>query len=215
MAVRSVWRDWCRRIAQSKMLPRKRRAAPRPWRAEVLEVRCLLSVITVTSLADNLAVDGKVTLREAIQAANTNASVDGSAAGQSGAQDKIVFQNGLTGTIKLNPALGELLITDSVQIVGLGAKNTVIDAQHNSRVFGTAERRQREAVVADGHRRTDDRRSGRWRRDSVSVSGRPDTVERGRDKQLGRRSGFIGRGDLHEFGGPHGPGQHDFGELQR
>jgi CSLREA domain-containing protein len=135
MAVRSVWRDWCRRIAQSKMLPRKRRAAPRPWRAEVLEARCLLSVITVTSLADNLAVDGKVTLREAIQAANTNASVDGSAAGQSSSQDKIVFQNGLVGTIKLNPALGELLITDSVQIVGLGAKNTVIDAQHNSRVF--------------------------------------------------------------------------------
>jgi hypothetical protein len=100
-----------------------------------LEPRSLLSVITVTSLADNLTVDGKVTLREAIAAANTNSSVDGSVAGQSGVQDKIVFQAGLTGSINLDPALGQLVISDSVQIVGLGAKNTVIDAQHHSRVF--------------------------------------------------------------------------------
>ncbi len=138
MAVRSVWRAWCERIAQTMKRPRKRRAGLRPWRAEVLEVRCLLSVITVTSLADNLTVNGKVTLREALEAANTNTSVDGSAAGQAGVQDKIVIKPGLTGTIKLNPALGELLITDSVQIVGLGAKNTVIDAEGNSRVFEVA-----------------------------------------------------------------------------
>jgi CSLREA domain-containing protein len=95
-------------------------------------------VITVTSLADNLVHDHKVTLREAIQAANTNTRVDGSAKGQPGVEDTIVFQSGLTGTIKLDPALGELLITGSVNIVGLGAKNTVIDAQHNSRVFEVA-----------------------------------------------------------------------------
>src|SRR5205807_5141450 len=53
--------------------------------AECLEDRTLLSTITVTSLADNLtAGDLKITLREALQAANTNASVDGSVAGQSG-----------------------------------------------------------------------------------------------------------------------------------
>src|SRR5258708_26971753 len=138
MAWRSVWRDWCRRIGRSGMRLRKRREVPRLRAAEVLESRCLLAVITVTSLADNLVHDGKVTLREAIQAANTNTRVDGSAAGQSGVQDTIVFQTGLTGTIKLNPALGEMLITDSVTIVRLAAKNTIIDAQHNSRVFDVA-----------------------------------------------------------------------------
>ncbi len=58
-------------------------------RAEQLEDRSLLSSITVTSLADNMDVDGVVTLREAIQAAETDMSVDGSTAG-SGA-DTITF----------------------------------------------------------------------------------------------------------------------------
>ena len=138
MAVRSVWRAWCRRIARS--ISARGNAARRPDRGgpRFLKRGCLLSVITVTSLADNLTVDGKVTLREAIKAANTNTRVDGSVAGQAGVQDEIVFKPGLTGTIKLNPALGELFITGSVQIVGLGAKNTVIDAQGNSRVFEVA-----------------------------------------------------------------------------
>ena len=56
---------------------------------EQLEEREVPAVITVTSLADNTTADGQVTLREAIQAAETDASIDGSAAG-SGA-DTIVF----------------------------------------------------------------------------------------------------------------------------
>lgn len=60
---------------------------------ESLEERALLSTITVTSLADNTTSNGLVTLREAIQAANTDSAVDGSTAG-SGA-DTIVFDNGL------------------------------------------------------------------------------------------------------------------------
>ena len=47
----------------------------------------------VTSLADNTTVDGQVTLREAIQAANTDSAVDGSTAG-SGA-DTITFASSL------------------------------------------------------------------------------------------------------------------------
>ena len=35
------------------------------------------ATITVSTLADNLATDGRVTLREAMLAANTDASVDG------------------------------------------------------------------------------------------------------------------------------------------
>ena len=47
------------------------------------------NIITVTSLADNLTVDGQVTLREAIEAAVTDTSVDGSAAGNG--HDRIIF----------------------------------------------------------------------------------------------------------------------------
>jgi hypothetical protein len=61
------------------------------------------AVITVTSLDDNTNTDGAVTLREAVQAALTDASVDGSTAG-SGA-DTITFQTSLVasadGTITL------------------------------------------------------------------------------------------------------------------
>ncbi|MFM7831653.1 MAG: CSLREA domain-containing protein, partial [Planctomycetaceae bacterium] len=55
-----------------------------------LENRILPATITVTSLDDNLNADGFITLREAIQAANTNKAVDGSVAGTVG-EDTIVF----------------------------------------------------------------------------------------------------------------------------
>ena len=55
------------------------------------------------------------------KAANTNTSVDGSTAGQSSVQDVIVFAPLLDGTVNFNPALGSLIITDSVKIVGHGA----------------------------------------------------------------------------------------------
>src|SRR5262245_32343834 len=60
---------------------------------EALEDRVVPAVITVTSLVDDLSADGQVTLREAILAANTDSSVDGSVAG-SGA-DTIEFAAGL------------------------------------------------------------------------------------------------------------------------
>jgi CSLREA domain-containing protein len=141
MQSRGSWQRWCRTIGAVKLRRiRTARDERRPWMAQVLEERTLLSTITVTSLADNSTGDGQVTLREAIEAANSNASVDGSTAGQSGSgggavQDMIVFQAGLTGTIALNPSLGELSITDSVKIVGLGSANTTVDAQGASRVF--------------------------------------------------------------------------------
>jgi hypothetical protein len=100
-----------------------------------LEQRILLSTITVTSLSDNTTVDGKVTLREALQAANTDASVDGSVAGQKGVQNLIVFSAGLNGTISLAATLGQMSISSSLSITGLGAANTIIDAQQNSRIF--------------------------------------------------------------------------------
>jgi CSLREA domain-containing protein len=94
-------------------------------RLEGLEGRAVPAVITVTSLADNTTIDGQVTLREAIQAANTDTSVDGSAAG-SGA-DTIVFAPaladqtvnlGLVGDVSIGPSA--LLVSTPITIQGTG-----------------------------------------------------------------------------------------------
>jgi len=89
-------------------------------------------VITVTSLDDNLFADGEVTLREAIVAANTDASVDGSTAG-SGA-DTIEFAAALSGeTITLG---AELAITEALTIDATAlTDNVTIDANNASRIF--------------------------------------------------------------------------------
>ncbi|MEJ7591855.1 MAG: CSLREA domain-containing protein, partial [Planctomycetaceae bacterium] len=110
---------------------RQSRASRCAIRVDACESREMLSAIVVTSLADNTTVDGQITLREAIQAANTNLSVDGSVAG-SGA-DVITFGPGLNGTIALT--LGQLTISETVTITGNGAANTIIDAQTTSRIF--------------------------------------------------------------------------------
>ena len=89
------------------------------------------ATITVTSLADNTALDGQVTLREAIVAANTNTSVDGSAAG-SGA-DEIVFATG-PGTILLGGAPLPL-VTEALTITGPGAARLAIDGAGASRLL--------------------------------------------------------------------------------
>ena len=117
--------------------PPRRRVRARslgiPVAAEVCEPRLLLSTITVTSLADSLNAGKGVTLRDAIQAANTDTRVDGSVAGQAGVQNVIDFQAGLTGTISLS--LGQMTISSTMKIDGLGAAHTIIDAQHNSKIF--------------------------------------------------------------------------------
>jgi CSLREA domain-containing protein len=64
---------------------------------DLLEDRAVPATITVTSLADNLDADGQITLREAIQAANTDTSVDGSTTG-AGA-DVIQFDAGIAGGV--------------------------------------------------------------------------------------------------------------------
>ncbi|MCE9555851.1 MAG: hypothetical protein K8T91_21085 [Planctomycetes bacterium] len=74
------------------------------------------ATITVTSLADDLTVDGLVTLREAINAANTDTSVDGSTSG-SGA-DTIVFNASLfTG----GPQTTTLLFANRQNVTSGGA----------------------------------------------------------------------------------------------
>jgi CSLREA domain-containing protein len=107
----------------------------------------LPATITVTSLTDDVTPgDGKVSLREAINAinsANTPADPDTTAQnpGAFGVNDRIVFRAGLTGTIPLDSQRGQLTVSRPMTIQGLGAgdtcmnSNTCIVAGVNSRLF--------------------------------------------------------------------------------
>jgi hypothetical protein len=91
---------------------------------EPLDPRLLLSAtITVNTLIDGSTPDdGVLSLREAVDLANTNAGAD-----------TIAFAAGLTGTIKLN--FGELGVTDDLTINGPGAKVLSVSGNDNSRVL--------------------------------------------------------------------------------
>ena len=77
--------------------------------SEPLEARQLLTTYLIDSPSDNTAVDGQVTLREAILAANTNSAVGDALPGTPGL-DTINFAGGLTGPMPgphLQKAAGE------------------------------------------------------------------------------------------------------------
>src|SRR5262249_42391131 len=83
----------------------------------------LLAVFTVSNLSD-AAVAPAGSLRAAINSANA----------ASGA-DVIQFASGVTGTLSLNAAAGEMGITDSLTILGPGSGSVTIDATGaNSRI---------------------------------------------------------------------------------
>ena len=64
---------------------------------------------SVTTPVDELNTDGDCSLREAIEAANTNAAVDGCAAGSATVPDTIVFAVGPEATVSLSSELDVLL----------------------------------------------------------------------------------------------------------
>ena len=81
--------------------PPSRRA---PWKrlaVELLEVRCLPATITVTSTGDAVAVDGVVTLREAITSANNNSNVNTDVVAVGG----VTAQTSLTSTSPPTPSI--------------------------------------------------------------------------------------------------------------
>lgn len=91
-------------------------------------------LLVVTTLDDTVALDGFVSLREAILAINSNTTVGDAVAGPS--TDTIQFAPGLfdsPGVIELTG--GELRITDAVSILGPGSSLLTIDAGFDSRVF--------------------------------------------------------------------------------
>ena len=88
----------------------------------------------VNSTADTVAVDGYVTLREAILAANSNTTVGDAHAGSSSTTDVIVFSSSLNGQT-INLTAGELPISDNLTIIGPGANQLTINAGGLSRIF--------------------------------------------------------------------------------
>ena len=88
------------------------------------------ATITVTTADDELNSDGDCSLREAVQAANTNAAVDACAAGDADG-DVIAFADAFT----IQLSMGELLLSDDVSIEGSAADLVVVDAGGTSRIF--------------------------------------------------------------------------------
>ena len=104
-------------------------------RVEPLEARRMLTTFLVDSLGDELNINGEVTLREAIEAANTNLPAGDAPAGSAMEPDVITFEDELCGTIVLDPQLGPFIIIDDVDIQGAGAETTIIDGNGVDRVI--------------------------------------------------------------------------------
>ena len=101
------------------------------------------ATITVTTTADELNDDGDCSLREAVQAANTDAAVDACSAG-SGA-DTIVVPPGtylltIAGRNEHANAAGDLDITSDLTISGAGAAASVVQAGINFVTFHPVDR---------------------------------------------------------------------------
>ena len=90
--------------------------APRP---------ALAATITVTTSADELGTGSACALREAIQAANTNAAFGGCPAGEAAVADEIRFDPSING---VPIVLGASAVTESsMRIVGNGTSQTIVD----------------------------------------------------------------------------------------
>lgn len=137
-SILNPWLDTIFRPSRNQKLRRRRGA----FTGERLEQRLLPAQIIVTSLQDNLTLnDGKVTLREALAAANDDISIDGCTAGNGA--DEIRFAPELdvndVETAALTLQLGALTISAPVRIVGNGTVKTVVDAGSLSRIFEIAD----------------------------------------------------------------------------
>ncbi|MCA9110460.1 MAG: hypothetical protein KDA52_10955, partial [Planctomycetaceae bacterium] len=121
---------WWRRVTR-----RRRRAGQRFAPSEALESRTLLTAYLVDSLSDYVvAGDNQLTLREALQAANSNMMVGDAVAGSDTDVDTITFADTLSGgTITLGGS--QLTITDDVTITGLGADQLGVSGNNTNRVF--------------------------------------------------------------------------------
>jgi len=118
--------------------PSRPRTGPtaQPWQAP--ERPCPDRVISVNTTDDEINADGDCSLREAIEAANTNAVVDGCARG---CRDDTIFVPTGTYTLTIpgagedNNRTGDLDILDNAYITGDGAGLTILDGNNLDRVL--------------------------------------------------------------------------------
>jgi CSLREA domain-containing protein len=127
---------------------------PRPWRAALVVAGLALvapeahaATIAVTTTDDTFAVDGNCSLREAVEAANTNTAVDACPAGDEEAEDVITLSaatylfNGAATVYEIDYPAGEagrvsdLDITSDIAIEGAGAGATSLSSMGASRLI--------------------------------------------------------------------------------
>jgi hypothetical protein len=119
--------------ARNLMTTTTRRAAlARNVRLEPLEDRAMLTAYVVDTPNDVVGNDGVISLREAVEAASTNAASGDAPAGMADG-DTITFDNSLDG-VPIVLTMGELSITDDLLINGQLLDITV-DAGGASRIF--------------------------------------------------------------------------------
>jgi len=97
------------------------------------------ATINVTTEIDELNADGDCSLREAIQAANTNAAVDACEAGAAGADTIVLPDNTYSLTLVAAPedanASGDLDILETLTLQGTSKEGTIIDGNGTSRIL--------------------------------------------------------------------------------
>ncbi|MCH2110925.1 MAG: CSLREA domain-containing protein, partial [Polyangiaceae bacterium] len=99
-------------------------------------------VINVDTTDDELNSDGDCSLREAIEAANTDSAVDGCSAGDGWDTVQVpagTYELSITGDDEDNNQTGDLDVLAPLTIRGASAATTVIDAQQNDRVLDVLE----------------------------------------------------------------------------
>ena len=112
---------------RSRLVPKRRNTPIRrqPLVLELLEDRLTPSTLLVTNASDS-GVSGDGSLRGEILAANTNVSVS----------NTIQFKSTLSGdTISLTNVAGQLSITKSLTITGLGSNHLTVEGTNGNRVF--------------------------------------------------------------------------------
>jgi CSLREA domain-containing protein len=96
------------------------------------------ATIEVTSFADNLADNGDCSLREAIQAANTDTAIDACPAGSGADTIRLsagIYTLSIAGAGEDQNQTGDLDILDDVTITGVDLYGTTIDASNIDRAF--------------------------------------------------------------------------------
>ncbi len=145
------WRRRLRNFFQTDAREQKTRRPSRILSVEPLEDRRMLdgTAFLVDSLSDVIALDGVVTLREAIQAANSNEPVYDAPAGSITEKDVITFDAALfaNGPQAITLDGTSMSIQTDIVIQGPGAELLAIDANHQSLIFGIQEGRTAELAI--------------------------------------------------------------------